>query len=127
MTDKKSELLQRALALLAEKNEYHNVDLLKILSSGDTSERYESDIPKGKVRVFMSSTFDDTKFEQDEVLNNAYSFLKKFCQILTLDFDIVSMRWGVNARSGALHQTSELCMDQLRMCLQESMGPAFVT
>ena len=82
--------------------------------------------PKERVSLFISSTFDDTKFEQD-VLLGASPFLKSFCRELGLDFGIVSMRWGVNGRSMDSHLTSELCFQQLAACLKESAGPAFLT
>ena len=84
-------------------------------------------LPKTSVRIFMSSTFDDTKFEQDALLRKVFPELQRFCVNLGLSFDVVSMRWGVLSRSGDSHMTSELCMTQLQKCLDESAGPAFVT
>ena len=75
----------------------------------------------------MSSTFDDTKFEQDVLLRKAFSNLKTFCNNWGLEFNVVSMRWGIIGKSGNSHMTSELCMTQLQRCLDESAGPAFVT
>ena len=87
----------------------------------------EEDLPKIKVNVFISSTFDDTKFEQDVLLKMVYPRLRDFCRSLGLGFDVVSMRWGVLARSGDEHLTSELCMSQLEMCKRESVGLSFLT
>eukprot|EP01038_Epipyxis_sp_PR26KG_P004550 gene4550-6422_t len=84
-------------------------------------------MPSSRVLVFISSTFDDTKFEQDYLLENAYPFLDYFCRKLRLQFDVVSMRWGVRSRSNNDHLTSELCLSQLDMCLKESVGISFIT
>ena len=88
---------------------------------------FEAMLPKSEVRLFISSTFDDTKFEQDVLLRKTFPNLKAFCNNLGLGFNVVSMRWGVLGRSGNKHMTSELCMTQLQKCLDESAGPAFVT
>ena len=79
------------------------------------------------MRLFISSTFDDTKNEQDAILERALPELQAFCRSKGLQFQIVSMRWGVLARSGNNHLTSELCISQLHRCLDESAGTAFVT
>ena len=79
------------------------------------------------VMVFVSATFLDTRFEQDAILERAVPELQEFCRGLGLQFQIVSMRWGVLPRSGNDHLTAELCMAQLHRCLEESAGTAFVT
>jgi hypothetical protein len=75
---------------------------------------------------FISSTFEDTQFEQDYLLTQCFPFLKEFCDELLLDFNVVSMRWGVRARAGNDHRTAELCMEELQQCLQKSAGLAYI-
>ena len=80
-----------------------------------------------RVVLFISSTFEDTKFEQDYLLLEVFPFLEDFCRQLHLSFSVVTMRWGVRAAAGNFHLTSEMCMQQLEMCKQESVGLAYVT
>ena len=49
---------------------------------------------KTRTQVFLSSTFEDTKNEQDHMLLEVFPFLREeICRPLGLDFDIVTMRW----------------------------------
>lgn len=50
----------------------------KLIEDGEL----EPFLPKERVRLFLSSTFDDTRFEQDAILSTAYPFLKQFCREL---------------------------------------------
>jgi len=61
------------------------------------------------------------------LLKTVYPRLRDFCRSLSLGFDVVLMRWGVLARSGDEHLTSELCMSQLEMCKRESFGLSLLT
>ena len=81
-----------------------------------------------RVQIFLSSTFEDTKFEQDFMLEHIFPFLREeVCRPLSLDFDVVTMRWGVNGKSGDTHKTSELCMKQLEDCKKNSISVAYAT
>jgi WD40 repeat protein len=79
------------------------------------------------VCIFLSSTFDDTKFEQNALLEKVFPFLRVFCAALGLSFEVATMRWGVRSRSGNDHQTSELCMKQLYKSMRSSAGTAYCT
>ena len=51
---------------------------------------------KTRSQVFLSSTFEDTKNEQDDMLVNVFPFMREdICRPLGLDFDVVTMRWVV--------------------------------
>ena len=80
-----------------------------------------------KVTYFISSTFEDTKFEQDFLLENVFSFINKLCKLMSYDFNIVSMRWGVRSYSNNSHLVSELCMRELYECLNNSKGISYIT
>lgn len=86
-----------------------------------------SHCPRGKVLHFISSTFEDTQFEQDFMLLHCFPFLRQYCDQLGLDFDIVSMRWGVRARANNAHRTSEMCLEELHYCLEESLGIGYIS
>ena len=75
------------------------------------------------MQVFLSSTFEDTKNEQDHMLVNVFPFVREdICRPLGLDFDVVTMRWGVNGIASSTHRTSEMCMKQLEDSKQCSVG-----
>ena len=49
---------------------------------------------KSRSQIFLSSTFEDTKYEQDDMLVNVFPFMREeICRPLGLDFDVVTMRW----------------------------------
>jgi hypothetical protein len=81
-----------------------------------------------KLQMFLSSTFDDTKCEQDFMLEHLFPFLRdEICSSLSLEFDVVSMRWGVRGKALDTHQPSEMCMQQLEDCKRSSVSAAYLT
>lgn len=46
---------------------------------------------------------------------------------LFLALILVFVQWGVREHTSDDHQTSNLCMSELKNCLDNSLGPAFVT
>eukprot|EP01041_Mallomonas_annulata_P007076 gene7076-14390_t len=120
-----NELMEEASRLAAKSESYCRVEINSLLCSGDV--QYSFETPSNKLLIFISSTFEDTKHEQDALLTRAFPFLRGFCNVLGLEFDVVSMRWGVRSRSGNDHKTSELCMSQLDKCLKMSCGIAYAT
>eukprot|EP00794_Sanderia_malayensis_P011746 gene11746-12966_t len=79
------------------------------------------------VRIFTSSTFTDTFVERNNLMEKVYPKLKKYCQSLGYDFQVVDMRWGVRDEATDDHMTSELCMRELSACQKLSTGPNFIT
>ena len=120
----KAAVLQEILSILSESKPEHlsDVGILK----GDIQELSISE--KETVLLFISSTFVDTKFEQDHLLENIFPFLKtNVCGLLNLNFNIVSMRWGVRAKAGDAHATSELCLRELEKCKKNTLSLAYIT
>ncbi|XP_077979004.1 NACHT and WD repeat domain-containing protein 2-like [Glandiceps talaboti] len=89
----------------------------------------EGDIPNVAkvVRVFMSSTFTDTKEERNALMYHAVPKLKRFCQEMGYEFQIVDMRWGIPDDAANDHMTAQLCLQEVRNCQMISTGPNFVT
>eukprot|EP00808_Paulinella_micropora_P001310 g75551.t1 len=79
-----------------------------------------------KIRVFVSSTFTDTEYERNQLMRDVYPYLQKLCQALGIEWGTVDMRWGVLSSTGLEHGTTEMCLSQLRHCLADSVGPAFL-
>ncbi|KAL3862495.1 hypothetical protein ACJMK2_008455 [Sinanodonta woodiana] len=80
------------------------------------------------VRIFISSTFTDTREERNLLLENVYPKLKTYCKEKHgLDFQLVDMRWGVPADATNDHQATTLCREEIYNCQRLSTGPNFVT
>eukprot|EP00118_Oscarella_pearsei_P010463 m.64383 g.64383 ORF g.64383 m.64383 type:complete len:1662 (+) comp35248_c0_seq9:54-5039(+) len=79
------------------------------------------------IRIFTSSTFSDTKVERDMLMETVYPCLKSYCRSLGLDFQIVDMRWGVRDESVDEHLIVDLCLAEIKLCQEISVGPQFVT
>jgi hypothetical protein len=41
-------------------------------------------------------------------------------------FKVVDMRWGVRDDATDMHETTELCISEIRACQQLSAGPNFI-
>ena len=132
MEELKKQYLSKAENLMKEftdSNEVNRIpEIVQKILRGEVSpsEDISSFLPKRKVTQFISSTFEDTQFEQDYMLKEYFPFMKQFCDVLGLDFDVVTMRWGVRARANNDHKTTEMCMEELYNCLNESAGLAYI-
>lgn len=71
-------------------------------------------------------TFIDFLQERNKLMRDAFPALQRYCQSLGLDFQVVDMRWGVRDENISYHKTSEVCLQEIRLCHQLSMGPSFV-
>ncbi|KAK3601003.1 hypothetical protein CHS0354_008112 [Potamilus streckersoni] len=79
------------------------------------------------VRIFISSTFTDTKNERNMLMKKAYPKLKSFCQKLGYEFQVVDMRWGVRDTATDSQTGTELCLNEIKLCQTLSTGPSFVS
>ncbi|XP_060597775.1 NACHT domain- and WD repeat-containing protein 1-like [Ruditapes philippinarum] len=79
------------------------------------------------VRIFTSSTFTDTKQERNMLMKFAYPKLKEYCRKVGYEFQVVDMRWGIRDEATDDHMTTELCLNELKLCQKLSTGPNFVS
>ncbi|KAK3095848.1 hypothetical protein FSP39_019955 [Pinctada imbricata] len=98
---------------------------IKSIISGDLSMDYPSTTKV--VRIFTSSTFTDTKYERNRLMEHAYPRMKEFCQMKGYEFQVVDMRWGIQHEAANDHSTVDLCLQELRNCQRLSTGPNFVS
>eukprot|EP00043_Microstomoeca_roanoka_P007886 m.76209 g.76209 ORF g.76209 m.76209 type:complete len:1687 (-) comp14015_c0_seq1:148-5208(-) len=78
-------------------------------------------------RIFLSSTFTDTENERNIVIEDVYPYLKRFGQRVGVQvYQSSEMRWGIRSDASASHQTSEICMKEIRRCQDESSGINYV-
>ena len=59
-------------------------------------------------------------------MQEVYPKIKKFCQELGYEFQVVDMRWGIRAEALDDHQTLELCIREIEKCQNLSTGPSFL-
>jgi len=79
------------------------------------------------LRLLLSSTFTDTNEERNYLLADVLPYLQEYARRLGgLEAQIVEMRWGIREQASDNHETSEICMNELERCLQESFGMAYV-
>jgi hypothetical protein len=87
-------------------------------------------IPKEKskvVRIFLSSTFSDTHAERDYLIAYIYPKLKQYCKSEhNIDFQILDMRWGINHELTNSHMATTICLNEIKLCQNFSLGPNFI-
>lgn len=68
----------------------------------------------------------DFIYERNELMNKTFPLLRAYCQSNDLEFQVVDMRWGVRDENISYHQTSDLCVQEIRSCQRLSLGPSFM-
>jgi len=81
---------------------------------------------KRMVRFFVSSTFTDTFFERNWLLEDCMPFLKEAARNRGLEIVFSEMRFGIREEAAKSGRTSEICMRELKRCLEESSGLAYL-
>ena len=46
------------------------------------------------VRIFLSSTFTDTRVERNELIEEVFEPIRQLCQQHGIAFEVVDLRWG---------------------------------
>ena len=46
------------------------------------------------VRIFLSSTFTDTKLDRNELMQKVFEPIRDMCQLHGVAFEVVDLRWG---------------------------------
>ena len=81
---------------------------------------------KRVIRVFISSTFTDTVFERNYALEDVIPYLKDAGRERGFDIIFSEMRFGIREEASEDNKTSELCMEELKNCEQQSAGVFYV-
>lgn len=78
------------------------------------------------VSFFLSSTFTDTEWERNLLLDDVVPYLQEYARGIGFEFRLAEMRWGIREEASNTHQTSEICMSELERCQKESQGYSYV-
>ncbi|OWF43078.1 NACHT and WD repeat domain-containing protein 2-like [Mizuhopecten yessoensis] len=80
------------------------------------------------VRIFISSTFTDTREERNLLIEEVHPKLTSYCRKkYGLEYQVVDMRWGVPDDAADDHLATSLCLQEIQNCQRLSTGPNFVT
>ena len=74
----------------------------------------------------LNFTLTDFITERNELMKNTFPLLRAYCQSNNLEFQVVDMRWGVRDENISYHQTSDICVQEIRNCQRLSLGPSFI-
>jgi len=69
-----------------------------------------------ELRVFLSSTFTDMKFERNHLINNVFPEIRKKCLERGVGFTEVDLRWGITEQSTKNGETIEICLKEIDRC-----------
>ena len=83
--------------------------------------------PSQVIRVFVSSTFTDTKFERDALMDRMQYFIREEGRKYGVQFTFMDMRTGIRDENTKLHRTLIECVNGINMCKLESMGLCFLS
>ncbi|EDO44796.1 predicted protein, partial [Nematostella vectensis] len=78
------------------------------------------------VRIFLSSTFTDTRLDRNALMEQVFEPLTHLCQEHGLAFEVVDLRWGVRQESVEDHCIVSICMDEIKRCQDISLNVAFI-
>ncbi|MEK7690320.1 MAG: DUF4062 domain-containing protein, partial [Bdellovibrionota bacterium] len=78
------------------------------------------------IRVFISSTFSDMKYERNALETDAFPKLEQLCQCHGFQFQAIDLRWGLSTEAGLDHRTMRICFDELRRAQEISPRPNFL-
>ena len=77
-------------------------------------------------RVFVSSTFADLKEERNALQADTFRRLRELCINHGCRFQAIDLRWGVSEEAGRDHRAMEICLAEIRRCLEVTPKPNFV-
>ncbi|KXJ19576.1 NACHT domain- and WD repeat-containing protein 1 [Exaiptasia diaphana] len=78
------------------------------------------------VRVFLSSTFTDTRVDRNALMEEVFDPIRDLCQQHGIAFEVVDLRWGVRQESVDDHRVVNICMEEIKRCQETSLGIAFM-
>ncbi|TWU07433.1 DUF4062 domain-containing protein [Stieleria varia] len=78
------------------------------------------------IRVFVSSTFSDFRFERNALHRYVFTELERRCLGEGFHFQAIDLRWGVSTEAGLDHRTMKICFEEVRRSQYVSPQPNFL-
>lgn len=78
------------------------------------------------IRLFVSSTFSDFQAEREALQTSVFPQLRALCESHGITFQAIDLRWGISEEHARRNLTMDICLDEVRRCLQESPKPNFL-
>ena len=78
------------------------------------------------IRLFVSSTFNDFQAEREALQISVFPALRELCESHGITFQAIDLRWGVSAEHVNRHLTMDVCLEEVKRCLDESPKPNFL-
>lgn len=101
----------RTISLPLEFKQIQSAERAAILD-GDLSVVSTSRV-NNQISVFVSSTFTDTQWERDVLVEDVHPFLVEFASMGGIEYIPSEMRWGIRDEATAKHLTSAICMNEM--------------
>jgi len=96
---------------LAVRYKYHNASSKN--HNKYVSDAFKADSKNKKVRVFLSSTFQDMMPEREYLIKQIFPKLKKLCRSKGIDFTEVDLRWGITETDAEQGKVIEICLNEI--------------
>jgi hypothetical protein len=90
------------------------------------SEWLNADKTQRIVRFFVSSTFDDTQHERDALIKCVVPAAQRYARAVGFEIVLSEMRFGIRKGLSDDHKTTEVCMAELRRCVETSAGLSYL-
>lgn len=74
-----------------------------------------------RIRVFLSSTFQDMQQERDYLVKKTFPAIQKIAEARNVDFSVVDLRWGVTEEEAHQGKVLEICFNEV-----EETRPFFI-
>ncbi len=81
---------------------------------------------KHYIRFFISSTFDDMKYERDWLANIFHRLGEEYQREKGWIVEYVDLRWGVSLEASRDNKTMSICKAQIAQCQRLSPRPNFI-
>ncbi|KAJ3238719.1 hypothetical protein HDU81_007299 [Chytriomyces hyalinus] len=94
-----------------------------IAAAAAERDRSEGAGTSGVVRLFISCGDTDWEWERNALVKDVWPFMRRFCRILDLDFEVIDPKW--NIPNDSLYGDAESVNKALQESIETSFGPAF--
>lgn len=77
-----------------------------------STKKYDK-IGSRRIRVFLSSTFQDMSAEREYLVDHIFPAIKHIAEQRNVDFSIVDLRWGITEEEARQGKVIEICLNEI--------------